>query len=123
MPQPPPEELLRRLRAIYCRHRGITYETYDRLVAEERITFAELIELCEVLFTEIQHVGLYDFLFREEVRERKELQKRLAEIETALGRIGTMSRKSPALAARYRQTVEKLREEGNAIKRRLAEST
>lgn len=116
MSSPPPDELLRRLRAIYCHDRGLTYEQYDQLVAEERITFQELTELVEVLFTQVQYMGLSDFLFQEEAAQRKADKERLAEIQASLKRIGS----SPALKERYAGVVQELIDEGNEIKSRLS---
>lgn len=115
MPSPPPEELLRRLRAVYCRHKSMTYEQYDVLVAEERISFAELKELVEVLFTELQHAGLYDFIFREEAQAKQRDKDRLAEIEAQLKRIGSVG----ILGDLYKDEIARLTAEGNEIRQRL----
>ncbi len=89
---PAPEELLRRLRAVYCRHRGICYERYDRMVASEEITWAELLEVTEVLFCELQNAGLYDFIFREEAARRDGIRARLGELERAKQRVASLNR-------------------------------
>lgn len=115
MSSPDPDELLRRLRAVYCRHRCLTYEQYDELIAQERITFQEVMELVHVLFTEAQNMGLYDFIFQEEVKARKADQARLAEIERQLKRIGSVS----TLQQVYAAETKKLIAEGNEIKQRL----
>lgn len=117
---PSTDDLLHRLKVVYCRHRAISYELYDQLVAEERITFQEVQELVEVLFTEVQHVGLYDFIFREAAADRERAKRRIVEIEAALKRLGGfigIAEKDGHLdrAAAYRAQAQQLVAESKAL--------
>lgn len=111
MPLPSPDELLRRLRAVYCRHKGLTYEQYDALVAAHRLSMQEVWELLEVLFGEINNLGLVDFLFAEDARAREELK----ELNKAIDRVAQMSQMNPERADELRPLFNDLRAKQRAL--------
>ena len=104
-------DLWRRLRAIYCRHRGMTYDDFDRLALAGRISFGEVLELVEVLFTELQHAGLYEYLFREEVRARNAAAAEREGLIAQAKRLQAMRGDAdPATRAALEAALEQLRE-------------
>lgn len=115
MRYPPPDELLRRLRAIYCNQKGLTYSAFDQLVEAEQITFAELLECVQVLMTQIQFAGLHDFIFQEDALDRQAVKSRRLEIEAELKRLGTLMAMHPTLREQYKPRSDQLVQEGRSL--------
>jgi hypothetical protein len=113
MRAPTPDEFLRRLRALYCRHRQIDYRQYDA----NPPTLAELIELVEVLAGEVNSAfGLHDFLYREEAIARKQARDRLAVIQTEIAKIQKLACGRKEILERYKGRLKELAAESKALK-------
>jgi hypothetical protein len=113
MRYPEPDEFLRRLRALYCRHHpNVTYEQYDA----HPPTLQELIELVEVLSCEVNSVfGIRDFLFHEDFQFRKQARERMAAIEVEIQRIQKVACGRKEILERYKGQLDRLRLESKAL--------